>query len=482
MRRHDKTTTLRRKLWITLVTLACAFSLNLTAAFSQNPANVFNSGSTGADGAFAPTASMSIAVPDGGVFNYTTVNIPANITITFTRNAKNTPVTILASGDVTIDGTVVVAGKPGNANGSGGFGGPGGFNGGTGGYGIDTFAGIAGDGPGAGGGGGSLNGTNVGGGGGGGFAKPGADGAVQNASTVVGKGGSRYASSLLLPLVGGSGGGGGGTFANAHGGGGGGGGGAIMIASSTTIKITGSIDARGGAGAFGFDQGAGGGGAGGAIRLVANTLTGTGNLLAGGGGGGGTNCCNKTWFGGTGAPGYVRLETFDFTSYNPNIDTIASVTTPNPVTLPTAPQIKIASVAGIAAPASTIGSLQGAPDVLVPTAQTNPVDVVIQASNVPIGTVVQVTVIPARGPQTTFTSSPLSGTVGTSTATASITLPTGVCALAATATVDITAIAQGPTINGEPVNKVEIAATSAGGSEMTYITKSGKRVVASRLR
>src|SRR5438067_6772114 len=113
MRRYDQAMTFRLKLWITLVALACGFSFNLTAAFSQNPANAFNSGSTGADGAFAPTESKSIAVPDSGVFNFTTVNIPANVTITFTRNSKNTPLTILASGDVTIDGAIVVAGKPG---------------------------------------------------------------------------------------------------------------------------------------------------------------------------------------------------------------------------------------------------------------------------------------------------------------------------------------------------------------------------------
>jgi len=116
--------------------------------------NSFNSGSTGADGAFAPATTQSIAVPDSGVFNFTTVNIPANVTITFTRNASNKPVTILASGDVVIAGAINIDGKIGNSNGNGGLGGPAGFNGGAGGYGFDqSFAGVAGDGPGAGGGG-----------------------------------------------------------------------------------------------------------------------------------------------------------------------------------------------------------------------------------------------------------------------------------------------------------------------------------------
>jgi len=110
--------------------------------------NSFNSGSTGADGAFAPATTQSIAVPDSGVFNFTTVNIPANVTITFTRNATNKPLTIRASGDVVITGTINIDGKPGNSNGNGGLGGPGGFNGGATGYGFDqSFSGTAGDGP-----------------------------------------------------------------------------------------------------------------------------------------------------------------------------------------------------------------------------------------------------------------------------------------------------------------------------------------------
>lgn len=134
--------------------LASFFVSLLLTCVPVSAQNSFSSGSTGADGAFAPATTQSIVVPDSGVFNFTTVNIPANVTITFTRNAANKPVTILASGDVTIAGTINVDGKTGNSNGNGGLGGPGGFNGGAGGYGFDqSFSGVSGDGPGGGGGG-----------------------------------------------------------------------------------------------------------------------------------------------------------------------------------------------------------------------------------------------------------------------------------------------------------------------------------------
>ena len=81
-----------------------------SAARAQNTLNTFSSGSTGADGAFAPTASQSIVVPDGGVFNFTTVNIPSGVQITFLRNSNNKPVVMLASGDVTITGQIFIDG------------------------------------------------------------------------------------------------------------------------------------------------------------------------------------------------------------------------------------------------------------------------------------------------------------------------------------------------------------------------------------
>src|SRR3972149_3792529 len=69
-------------------------------------AQTFNSGSTGADGPFNPTTNTTLALPPSGVFNFTTINIPAGVSVIFTRNATNTPVAQLASGNVTIAGTI----------------------------------------------------------------------------------------------------------------------------------------------------------------------------------------------------------------------------------------------------------------------------------------------------------------------------------------------------------------------------------------
>ena len=86
-----------------------------------------NSGSTGADGAFNPTANAVVQIPPSGVFNYTSVNIPSGVTITYKKNVSNTPVTILVSGDVTIAGTIDVSAPANSGDISiGGVGGPGG--------------------------------------------------------------------------------------------------------------------------------------------------------------------------------------------------------------------------------------------------------------------------------------------------------------------------------------------------------------------
>jgi len=61
-------------------------------------AQAFNSGSTGALGAFSPATNTVVTLPADGILNYTTVTIPAGVTVTFQRNATNTPVTMLATG------------------------------------------------------------------------------------------------------------------------------------------------------------------------------------------------------------------------------------------------------------------------------------------------------------------------------------------------------------------------------------------------
>src|SRR2546425_1073637 len=95
---------------IVLGVLAAALGLSAPAL-----AQTFNSGSTGADGPFNPTCAptpctATIALPVSGTFNFTTISVNSGITVKFTPNANHTPVTMLASGNVTIAGTIAVTG------------------------------------------------------------------------------------------------------------------------------------------------------------------------------------------------------------------------------------------------------------------------------------------------------------------------------------------------------------------------------------
>ena len=103
----------------------------------------FVSGSTGADGAFSPTVNTVVTLPPDGIFNYTTVNIPVGVTVTFRKNVTNTPLVMLATGNVTVAGTLQLSGTnstnvgaAGDGNlgddGQPGVGGPGGYDGGIG--------------------------------------------------------------------------------------------------------------------------------------------------------------------------------------------------------------------------------------------------------------------------------------------------------------------------------------------------------------
>ena len=89
---------------------AIAIAAALGACCAPFAAFAFNSGSTGADGPFAPTVNTTVPLPPSGIFNFTSVTIPVGVTVKFQRNVTNTPVVILASGDVTIAGTLDISG------------------------------------------------------------------------------------------------------------------------------------------------------------------------------------------------------------------------------------------------------------------------------------------------------------------------------------------------------------------------------------
>ena len=84
------------------IALPLVWAITLTApALAQT----FSSGSSGADGAFTPTTNTTLTLPANGVFNFTTISIPSGVIVRFTRNAANTPVTLLSTASVTIAGT-----------------------------------------------------------------------------------------------------------------------------------------------------------------------------------------------------------------------------------------------------------------------------------------------------------------------------------------------------------------------------------------
>jgi hypothetical protein len=450
--------------------------LVVCSLFIVNSAEAYTSGSNGNDGPFDPSVpsvpansvvnatNKTAVIPlkaDGSPYNFTTVNVPSGWTVTFFKNALNSPVYILAQSDVTIAGTISVNGTSGGQP-SAGQGGPGGYDGGQGG--PLNQPGANGLGPG--GGKAGISSTYFSGGGG----SYGTAGGSVNSNS--GSAGPTYGTPNLIPLIGGSGGGGSvGTLSNSNGigYGGGGGGGALVIASSTSIIVTGSMTANGGGGVYQsgccyWTNYYSGGGSGGSIRLIANIISGNGIISASGGASGYPN------FGGNGR---IRLEanTNYFTSMTFPAYAFAAPGSLFPTGLPT---LTITSIGGVAAPSNPSGSM-ATPDVTLPSATTNPVNVGLSGSNIPIGTTVTVTVTPQYGASTSGTGT-LSGTLQSSTASASVNMTAGVASvLMATATYTSQ---QAMYYNGEKIEKVRVATTMGGGSKTVYITESGKQIAA----
>lgn len=298
--------------------------------------------------------------PDG-IWNFTTINIPADVELRFIKNAANTPVFWLATGDVTIEGTLNLNGAtpinnqdPGNE----GVGGPGGFDGGLGGVRFDvsgTYAGAPGEGPGGGNPGVTIN-------------QNGTNGAFNGV----------YGNASLNPLYGGSGGGGGASDTNGNGGNGGGGGGAILIASSLDMTIDGLISARGGDNPWGGAS-YGGAGSGGAIRLVADRVSGSGRLDVRNG----DSSQSSPWI------GFIRIEAYyrtliDDAQYIYPAPSAGAPSNEIGAILPqNVPALFIAEVAGdiVAQPP---GGSSVDPDVVFQ--ESGSITVVVQASNIPDGT------------------------------------------------------------------------------------------------
>ncbi|MCI0540804.1 MAG: hypothetical protein L0Z50_36860 [Verrucomicrobiales bacterium] len=233
-------------------------------------AAIFSSDSNGSYGPLNVTEDVVLDIPPDGIFHCTSINIGSNAVLHFNRNVANTPVYLLATGEVKIEGSVVLDGGDAAVN-KAGKGGPGGFDGGEPTTVLFVPAGY-GYGP---GGGANRDGRGT-------FAE-------------------RYGNSLLIPLIGGSG--GGGQPRSSGGEGGAGGGGAMLIASDISVTHLGVIRAQGGTALRPQQEAGAGPGSGGGIRVVAPMVRGTGTINVSGGFAGG--------FGQAGGFGRIRIDTIN---------------------------------------------------------------------------------------------------------------------------------------------------------------------------
>ncbi len=470
---------------------------------STGLARAFDSGSTGADGVLNPPVSTEIALPPSGILQYTSINIPAGVTVTFKKNVLNTPVQLLVSGDATIAGFIDVRGadaRPGGTAGNGnqaddgipGSGGPGGFDGGRGGMDdpqrvAEKTRGGSGLGPGGGRGGyerpdGCFGGVySHGTGHGGAYASKGGamHGSGYNCGTVADEPerAQPYGSVEILPLIGGSGAGGGRGGTNYPGAGGGGGGGALSIQASGTITVTGTLDATGGDGGDLAGAGAGawaGGGAGGAIKLIATTIKGNGKFFANGGcrveNGNRRQYCDLRTY--AGSQGRIRLEAENIT-FNGTSEPIYTNGTPVSRSADI-PSIRIASVGGKDVPVAPMGNA----DVTLPATAAGPMTVAFATVNVPTGNTIKLRVAPAYGQPIEVLSPAITGTAASGTTSVSVTLPPGPSVLQAITSYTVT-VAQAESLSrfagNERVESVELVASMGQESTAQLVTASGKR-------
>ncbi|MFC7338372.1 hypothetical protein ACFQY0_14355 [Haloferula chungangensis] len=318
------------------------------------------------------------------VFNYSSVNIDPGVTLTFTNHESRAPVVWLVTGDVVISGNVSLDGQAHQPAPLLSEPGPGGFRGGTASY-AGNPSSSAGFGP-----GGGLRQGNVG--------SSGAFGTNLGSATP-------YGNPSLIPLIGGSGGAGDPEFTGIRQGGGAGAG-AILIACAGTATIDGQIHCNGGAGLHdfsGIDLNTGGG-SGGGIRIVCDTLAGTGPLNAVGGDG---------WQ--QGGLGRIRIERVASSSSGSIVPdpSIVPLTADDTALLwppPSAPQVEVVSIGGVAAPADPRAAF-GATGADVALPETATTEIVIRTTNVEQAAAVNVRLTPRSGADSQVVSAVVSSVV-----------------------------------------------------------------------
>ncbi|MCC6234418.1 MAG: hypothetical protein IT580_17380 [Verrucomicrobiales bacterium] len=349
------------------------------------------------------TQMFDMAGRADGTWNFTTIHVPAGVTVRFAKNAGNTPVRWLATGDVRIEGVIDVSGVAGVTTlppGIPAAGGPGGFDGGRGAIPVNSSGSAAGS-PGQGPGGGapgtapSTSPNNLRDGNAGSFAGP----------------TSTYGNAFLQPLTGGSGGGGGSSTDTGEGGHGGGGGGALMISTSRDLVLNGTVRANGGDRVW-SNYSYGGTGSGGAILLRADRISGAGTLQAFGGGANNPN-------------GRIRVE-----AYARGLT--GSRTPAEVVGLPAANgelnalgTLAIVSVDGVNVATPPSGNLQ-APDVVFTDA--GPVQILVRGTGIPNGTAIRLRITTATSVIDATPQDLVNGL-----ATFNVTVPKGLGTLQATA-------------------------------------------------
>lgn len=328
------------------------------------------------------------------IFKYSTVNIPAGVTVTFKNHPSRAPVIWLVSGAVTIAGRVSLDGEPNTLSGRPTEPGPGGGYGG-----IGYLSGSAPQGAGFGYGGGQASTV----GGAGSFASVGSSSAWANCNVPsIGASGIPYGNAQGVPLLGGSGGAGSDSRS------GGAGGGAILIACKKKITITGSITANGttvAASQYGVKLS--GVGSGGTIRLVAETITGSGLLTAYGQQS--SASISEYCSGGplsqnsVGGRGRIRLESRINTTGAIQTVPGASVVDPGPTAQiwpPTnAPTLRIKSIASVDAPGAPLGNINsGFTDIQVNSGTTN-ATIILESQNLSVDppATIQVRIVPKFG-------------------------------------------------------------------------------------
>ncbi|MBI1291094.1 hypothetical protein GC173_07600 [bacterium] len=398
----------------------------------------FTSGSTGVDGpldfpvgdgsprtvVFDPATNVPPVDVDGdGVYHFTTVTIPQNVTVRLRADKCGfKPLFWLASGAVNIAGTLDLSGEDPTEFPAGTITyptipGPGGFPGGVASVSPETLGS-----PGFGPGGGIFQGY---------------EGSHATGGAFTFFNPTVYGTEFLVPLIGGSGGAGGpypqGTFTTVFTGGAGGG--AILIASDLSIVVSGTVNAQGGispgrAGEPNGGDGQGGfsgDGAGGAIRLMAPSVVGSGSLIAG-------HNDFRFFYGGLGR---VRIESNDPTEFTGTIVGVSRRVTLHPgavLGLPSQvapPRISAVRIAGQNVPVLPSGAFTP-PDVAIGSDQ--PVLVELEARNIPLDATVTLYLFSEGQLLAPLVADPLVGTAASSTATLSATFPAGLSKGIVTAT------------------------------------------------